>query len=475
MKPEVIKKLQKIIGEENVRTSTAERYVYGFDSSIHRHMADVVVRPKSTEQVAEVAKLANKYKIPVIPRGAGTALCGHSVPINGGIVIDLQGMNKVKEIRIEDLYCVVEPGVIYDELNRLLKPYRFFFPCAPGSGEVCTIGGMVAVNASGMRAIKYGATRDYVMALEVVLPTGDIMRCGTRTLKNASGYQLEKLFVGCEGTLGIITEITLKLAPLPRARAACLASFDVLEKAGNCVSALIAKPLLPSSIEIMDCICIRAVNKGFNNIFPDCQALLLVEVDGHPASVKEEIGHVEEVCRKTGATNIEITDEPKKMDAWTSGRKAVLPSLSRYGETFVSVSLADDMAVPISQIPKAVIAFQKIAEKNGVIVGTYGHASDGNLHTKLLIDPLSAEHWKRAEKAVGEIFDECVKLGGTVSGEHGSGISKAPYMIKERESALKAMFAIKKALDPNNIMNPDKMMQWNKSIIVALRYPVEVK
>ena len=421
--------------------------------------------------MSEIVKLANRTLTPIVPRGAGTAMCGHTVPLKGGIIMDLTAMNKIRELRIEDLYCKVEPGVIYDTLNAELGKHGFWFPTTPGSAEACTIGGMVATNASGMRAIKYGATRDYVLGLEVVLPTGEIIHTGTRTLKNSSGYQLDRLMVGSEGTLGVITEVTLRFAVKPKASAMTIAAFSSLVDAGRCVSNIIAKPLLPSAIELMDSVTIQAVNKCMNVGLPDCDAICMIEVDGHPAAVEEELKIVEDIARKSGAFSTEASSDKKKINEWTQARKAIMPSLSRYGEKFVSVALADDMSVPISKIPEAVEAFQKIAEANGVIVGTYGHSADGNLHTKMLVEPYSEESWKAGERAVGQIYDKVLELGGTVTGEHGVSITKAPYMQKERQDSLGAMRAIKKALDPNGIMNPGKMFDWEGSIISHLRYP----
>jgi glycolate oxidase len=475
LKQELLAQIRDIVGEDNFSTKIADLYVYGFDASIHHRNAEVIVRPTYTEQVSRVLKLANENKIAVLARGGGTGLCGSAVPLEGGIVMDMTRMNEIKEMRVEDLYCIVGPGVIYDKLNEALAPYKFFFPPTPGSGEACTIGGMVATNASGMRAIKYGATRDYVLGLEVVLANGEVTRVGTKTIKNSSGYQLERLFVGSEGTLGVITEVTLKIAPKPKKSAMAVAAFDSLEKAGKCVSAIIAKPLIPSAIELMDKICIKAVNKTMHVGFPDCEALCLIEVDGDPKVVEDEVKEVHQICRDVGAVSVEFSTDPKQMNKWTAGRKAVLPALSRYGPEFVSVSLADDMSVPISRIPETVVAFQKIAERNHVIVGTYGHAADGNLHTKMLLDPLSSESWKNGEKAVAEIFDAVIDVGGTVTGEHGVGISKAPYMQKERAQALKSMEIIKKALDPNDILNPGKLGEWKGSIIQYLRYPCKTK
>lgn len=471
MKKGVLQELEGIVGASRMSTKTADLYVYGFDASIHHKNPDVVVRPATAQQVSEIVKLANRTRTPIIPRGAGTAMCGHTVPLKGGIIVDLTQMNRIKEIRIEDLYCVVEPGVIYDKLNAELGKKGYWFPTTPGSGEACTIGGMVATNASGMRAIKYGATRDYVLGLEVVLPTGEIIHTGTRTLKNSSGYQLDRLMVGSEGTLGIITEINLRVTIKPKASGMTVAAFSSLYDAGRCVSAIIARPLMPSAIELMDSVCIKAVNKCMNVGLPDVEAICMIEVDGHPAAVEEEMVLVEEIARQTGAVSTEKSRDKKKIDEWTLARKAIMPSLSRYGEKFVSVALADDMSVPISKIPDAVTAFQRIAAENGVIVGTYGHSADGNLHTKMLVEPNSQESWRHGERAVGQIYDKVLELGGTVTGEHGVSITKAPYMQKERADSIAAMRAIKKALDPKNIMNPGKMFDWEGSIIQHLRYP----
>ncbi|MBM4237361.1 MAG: FAD-binding oxidoreductase, partial [Euryarchaeota archaeon] len=248
----MLAKIRDIVGESDCSTRVADLYTYGFDASIHHRMPEVVVRPRTTGQVSSLLRLANENGVPVLARGGGTGLCGSAVPLKGGIVLDMTKMDEIREIRVDDLYCIVGPGVIYDKLNEALAPKKFFFPPTPGSGEACTIGGMVATNASGMRAIKYGATRDYVLGLEVVLASGEVIRTGTKTIKNSSGYQLERLFVGSEGTLGVITEVTLRIAPKPKKAAMAVAAFDNLEKAGKCVSAIIAKPLIPSAIELMD-------------------------------------------------------------------------------------------------------------------------------------------------------------------------------------------------------------------------------
>jgi glycolate oxidase len=472
MDPEIIQKISSIVGEDNCKTTTAELYTYSMDAGIHKSMPDAVVRPQSAREVSELVKLANQLKFPIIPRGGGSALCGHSVPVDGGVIIDMQRMKAIKDIRVEDLYCVAEPGVICDDLNKALKQYGFWIP-GPSSSNVATIGGMVATNSSGDKALKYGATRDYVLGLEVVLPTGEIVRAGSRTIKNSGGYQFEKLFVGMEGTLGIITEIILKVIPLPEKKAAAVAVFEDLEKAGKCVSNIIAAKIIPSGLELMSNVCIRAVNKALDLGLPEVEAILLIEVDGEEAVIGKTIEKVSKICHESGAIKVDFTDDEKRIVELWKGRKGMIPALSKLNEDFVTVMLADDMSVPISQVPCAITEFQKISDKYEIIVASYGHAGDGNLHTKVLMDPTKKSHWDQAEVAVKEIYDVVLALGGTVTGEHGIALTKAPFFHKERGPLIPAMKAIKKAMDPNNIMNPHKMMDWEGNFITHLRYKVE--
>lgn len=472
MDQEIINKLSSIVGAENCKTNTAELYTYSMDASIHKAMPDAVVRPRTAKEVSEIVLLANEYKFPVIPRGGGSALCGHSLAINGGVIIDLQGMNKIKEIRVEDLYVVTEPGVICDDLNNALKQRGFWIP-GPSSSNVANVGGMVATNSSGDKALKYGATRDYVLGLEVVLPTGEIVQVGSRTIKNSGGYQLEKLFCGMEGTLGIITEIIMKVIPLPDTKAAAVAIFEDIEKAGQCVSNIIAARILPSGLELMSNVCIKAVNKALDLGLPEVEAILLIEVDGEKKIITDQIEKVSEICKSSGASSVEFTDDEKRIAELWKGRKGMIPALSKLNDEFVTVMLADDMSVPISKVPSAITEFQKISDKYDIIVASYGHAGDGNLHTKVLMDPTSKEHWCQAESAVEEIYDVVLRLGGTTTGEHGIAITKAPFFHKERASVIPTMKAIKRALDPNNIMNPNKLMDWEGGFITHLRYKIE--
>ncbi|MDD2532866.1 MAG: FAD-binding oxidoreductase [Candidatus Methanomethylophilaceae archaeon] len=467
----ICKSIEKIVGKEGYSTRTADLYTYGFDASIYHKTPDMVVQPRTTEQVSEILKIANAAKIPVVPRGAGTGLCGSAVPIMGGIVMDMSRMNRILKVSVADLWVEVEAGCIYDDLNKELSKHGFFFPVGPGSAEACLIGGMVANNASGMRAVKYGATRDYVLGVTFVKADGEIVHAGTKTIKDSSGYQLARLMCGSEGTLAVITEVTLKLAMKPKTSAYILAAFDNVQDAGRCVSALIAKPLIPASCELMDSVSIEAVNKARGNPLPDCNALCIIEVDGDPEPVERDMKTVEEIARSVGAISVTPTRDKKLIASWTAARKAVMTSLSALKPGHSSVSLADDMALPVSRIPEAVTAYQEIAKKYNVTVATYGHAADGNLHTKMLLDPTSKDDWDRGVAAVHEIFDATIALDGTVTGEHGVGISKAPDFMKERSTAIKTMREIKRAMDPNNILNPGKIDQWEGTILTNLRYP----
>ncbi|MDD4222408.1 MAG: FAD-binding oxidoreductase [Candidatus Methanomethylophilus sp.] len=468
----VIDEIEQVVGKGGYSLSPAVLYTYGFDASIYHNTPDIVIQPTSTEQVSALMKIASKHHIPVVPRGAGTGLCGAAVPIKGGMILAMQKMNKIVKLSVADLWVDVQAGCVYNDLNAELAKYGFFFPPSPGSAEACQVGGMVATNASGMRAVKYGATRDYVLGLTFVRADGEIVKCGTHTIKDASGYQLARLMCGSEGTLGVITEVTFKLTTKPKKSASCLCGFDSVVAAGKCISALIAKPLIPASCELMDNVSITAVNKALGNPLPAVNALIIVEVDGETDEIiQRDLKIVEETAKEQHATSVTPSFDKAQIARWTNARKSVLASLSALLPGHVSVSLADDMGVPVSKVPEAVAAFQRIAKAHNVTVATYGHASDGNLHTKMVLDPTDKGEWDRGVAAVGEIFDVCIKLGGTVTGEHGVGISKALSFQKERASELSSILAIKQAMDPENILNPGKAAQWRGNMLTHLRYP----
>ena len=462
-------KIKEIVGKENVAEDQATRYVYGSDASIHHHMPDIVVRPASTKEVSELLKLCNTERIPVTVRGAGTGLSGQAVPAKGGILLEMMRMNRIISVRVEDLYAEVEPGVVFAKLNEAIAPHGYWFPPAPGSGDVCTIGGMIGNSASGIRTVKYGATRDLVLGLEVVLADGSIIEVGNRGLKNASGYQLEKLFVGSEGTLGIVTKARMRIMPRPRSSGSLIASFDSLEAAGGAISQVYKNKLWPSALEIMDHNCIQAVKKAFGTPLPDTEALIIIEMDGDKRVVEEDLRAAAEICTKAGAGNIEFATDPVKIAMIWEARKSVLPAMARSGGRG-PVSLADDIGVPISKVPEVVKHFGDIARRHGIIIGAYGHAGEGNIHCKVLIDVKSEKEWEAGRKATMEIYETVLKAGGTTSAEHGIGITKAGAFKVERGPAVEVMRKIKRALDPNNILNPGKIFDAPDDMFSDNRY-----
>jgi glycolate oxidase len=471
----MLEELRAMVGDENVSDDVADRYVYGSDASMHQSSASVVVRPVSADEVQKILRFANGRKIPVVPRGAGTGESGSAVPIDGGIVLDLKRMDRILEVRPEDMFCRVEPGVVNDELNRQLKPCGFFFPPTPGSGKVCTIGGMIANNASGMRAVKYGATRDAVLGLKVVLANGDLVTMGSRTIIQASGYQLERVMVGSEGTLGVIVEATLRVRPLPEERAVGRAVFYQLSQAGDAISKIVARGIVPSALELMDEVAIKSVNKALGAGLPEVEALILFECDGVKASFHHEIEKIKRILEECGAFDIVISDDPQEMEKLWEVRSSIFPATSMYKENRIRATLAEDITAPVSKLRELVEGIHQIARDNDLLIGTYGHAGEGLIHTAFLVDPRLPDEWDRTRKAVDEVFALVRHLGGTTSGEHGIGISKAPYFKKERKDLLELMRGIKKVFDPNNILNPHKLMDAPEDFFTAtkLRYPVK--
>ncbi|HDS08673.1 MAG TPA: FAD-binding oxidoreductase, partial [Firmicutes bacterium] len=321
--------LTAIVGEKYVSDDIIDLYVYGSDASIHQKNPEIVVRPGTVEEVSKILKFANEKKIPVVARGAGSGMSGNAVPMSGGIILDLKRMDKILEIKPEDLYVRVEAGVVNDELNRVLKPYGFFFAPNPASGKICTIGGMVANNASGMRAVKYGATRDAVMGLKIVLATGEILDAGTRTLIESSGYQIERLMVGSEGTLGIIVEATLRLTPLPKEKSMGVAAFNTLSGAGEAISKIMSAGIIPSFLEYMDNVAIKSVNKMLNLNLPDVEAIVVFECDGIREEIDYNIERIKKVCTEQGATGIKVSSDPKEMNEIYLGRSKLFPAMSQ--------------------------------------------------------------------------------------------------------------------------------------------------
>ncbi|UCF57899.1 MAG: FAD-binding protein, partial [Deltaproteobacteria bacterium] len=383
MDDEIKQSLVNIVGEENYTDSLIDMVSYSYDASEHSHRPSCGVWVETTEQVAEILKLANREKIPVIPRGAGTGLSGMAVPVKGGIVLDLNRMNKIFKISIEDRLAVVQPGVVYADLEKVLAPDGFFFPPDPSSGNVATLGGNVATNAGGVKGAKYGTTRDYVLELEAVLPDGRIMRTGSKAMKSVSGYDLTRLFVGSEGTLGVITEITLKINPKPTATSTALATFDNLEDAGRAVSQIMHSGIIPSVLEILGKHTILAINQNTDLNLPEVEAMLLAETDGYTQEeTYYQIQKVIDVFNRNNPKEVkQAASEEEAAELWKA-RKSAYAVLARIMTHFV----LEDVTVPMAKVADLLRGVEAIAEKQDIQIATFGHAGDGNLHPQILYD-----------------------------------------------------------------------------------------
>lgn len=462
--PEIISRIRKIVGEERCFSKEVDLICYAYDSSLesqlNRWVPDLVVQPQHREQIVAIMKLANEYRIPVVPRGAGTGQCCGAVAHRGGIVLDMSLMNKILRYDLENLQVVVQPGIVHAELNQNLASYGFFFPPDPGSTKMCTLGGMIAFNSSGMRAVKYGTTKNYVLGLEVVLPTGEVMVTGgqrSRALKSVAGYDLTSLFVGSEGTLGIITAVRLKVLPLPEKRGLVVAFFDNLEASGEAVIQVFKSRLFPSAIEILDRSAIKAAIKYKPElVLPEVEAMLLFEVDGTPPGVAYEAQSIARVCENF-AFKVEWTDDPAKLNQLWTARSVVGAAAGQLKEGATRVYIGEDICVPIYRVPEALRRIQQIGERYGITIVTYGHIGDGNLHAAPVINTYDPSEIERVRKVGDEIHRMALELEGTTTGEHGVGLTRAVYMEEELGLSLELMRRLKKAIDPLNILNPGKM------------------
>jgi len=447
--------LAQIVGEKNFTDSLIDMVSYSYDASDHNHRPDAAVWPANKEQISQILILANKERFPVIPRGAGTGLTGAAVPIQGGLILDLCRINKILDIRIGDRLAVVQPGVVYSDLEKALAPYGFFFPPDPASAKVCTLGGNVATNAGGIRGAKYGVTRDYVLGLEVVLPDGRITRTGANCMKSSSGYDLTRIFVGSEGTLGIITEIILKIDPRPTATRTARALFPSLKDAGQSVGDIMHSGIIPSVLEILDTNTIKVLREQAGMDFPDVEAMILVETDGYTeGEAAFQMAKIIDVFRENHATRIqEAASIAEAEDLWRARRSAGSVA-AKLGVNNVS----EDVAVPMSKVPDMLDRISEVVAKYHLPFVIFGHAGDGNLHPRIMYDRSDPDQTLRVEMAVEEIFRLACEMGGTLTGEHGIGLAKAPYLTLEHDPvAMELMRAIKRLLDPNHILNPGKM------------------
>lgn len=453
---DALKQLKAIMtSEDRILQTAADLYSYAFDASFGTFLPDLVLQPTSTEEVAGIVKLANHYKIPLYPRGRGTSLSGGPLPVHGGIVLDFSLWNTKLEIDPGDMVAVVSPGVLTADINAKANAHGLMYPPDPSSAHVSTIGGNLAENSGGPRGLKYGVTKDYVIGLEVVTPEGEVIRTGGRTIKNVTGYDLTKLIVGSEGTLGIITEATLKLIPKPMATRTALVLFDDIVDSGRAISEVLTAGILPSKMEIMDQASILAVENYQPLGLPtDVEAILLLELDGHPHTLKEEMQVVATICKQVGAREVKIAQSDEEANVLWQARKLVSPAIVRIKPTKIS----EDATVPRSKIPDMFQRLKEIKERFNVDLVVFGHAGDGNLHPNIIADIRDKEEMTRVEQAVEAIFKAAIDLGGTLSGEHGIGLMKSPFMEMELGKAgLDMMKRIKKAWDPHNILNPGKI------------------
>jgi glycolate oxidase len=454
----LIKEFQSIMGPENVMTEEADRQVYAYDSAVLEPVIpEIVLRPPSSEALGRIVYLCNENRLPMTVRGSGTNLSGGTIPSKEhGVVVVTNGLNRILEINAQDLYARVEPGVITAPFARAVAEKGLFYPPDPGSQTVSTLGGNVAENAGGLRGLKYGVTKDYVMGIDFFDVEGNLITSGGRTVKCVTGLNLPGLMVGSEGTLGVFKEITFKLIPPPQASQAMMAVFDSVDQASETVSAIIAHQIVPCTLEFLDQFTIQTVEDFRHAGLPtSAKALLLIEVDGHPVQVEEEAEQVRNLCTGLGATQIQVAQSLAEKEAIWQARRDALPALARLKPTTV----LEDATVPRSKIPAMIRAINDIGARYDLTIGTFGHAGDGNLHPTILTDRRNKNEFERVERAIEEIFDAALSLDGTLSGEHGIGLAKQSFMGKELTAAtLDYSRKLKKALDPNSILNPGKII-----------------
>jgi glycolate oxidase len=446
--------LIRVVGEKNASFSREELVCYAYDATNKLSVPDAVVFPSTPEEISLVLKMANSEGFPVIPRGAGSGFSGGSVPVEGGVVVSFERMTKILEIDTENLVAIVEPGVVTWDLQQAVERLGLFYPPDPSSHRFSTIGGNIAECAGGPRAVKYGVTRDYVLGLEAVLPTGEIVTTGVRTAKGVVGYDLTKLLVGSEGTLGIVTKAVLKLLPLPEATKTMLATFPKMTDAAKAVSAIIRGKVIPSTLEIIDSVSIRCVEEYSKAGLPDVEAMLLIEVDGPKDGLERDCLTVEAICREHGAGAFRVAEDKEEVKKLWEARRSISAALFRVKPNKIN----EDIVVPRSKIPELVEGLGKISAARGVLIASFGHAGDGNIHVNVMYDKKSEAESAAAEAAVTEVFKLTLSLGGTISGEHGVGTAKQKYLEMELSpAAIEAMKRIKASFDPKGILNPGKI------------------
>jgi len=452
----VLDELRRLVGPREVLTSQEDLIPYSFDGTAALHQTPgCVVLVQSAGHIRGVLRLANETKTPVVTRGSGTGLSGGSLPVRDCIILCTVKMNKILEIDRANLTMLVEPGVTTLQVADAATSAGLFYPPDPGSMKISTIGGNVAENSGGLRGLKYGITRNYVMGLEVVLPDGEVLWTGNKCVKDVAGYSLRDLFIGSEGTLGVITKVLLKLIPKPAAKKTLVATFDAMDKAAQCVSDIIAARIIPCTMEFLDRTTIHCVEDYAKIGLPlDCEALLLMETDGHPAAVADEAAQMEAIARQNGALEVRVAKDEAEANQLASARRSAFGALARVSPT----TILEDATVPRSELAKMIRFVEAVAKKHKLRIGTFGHMGDGNLHPTFLTDERNQDEMRRIHEAFKEIFDEAIRLGGTITGEHGVGIAKKDFLPKfAGDAQMRVMRELRRALDPNAILNPGKM------------------
>jgi len=450
----LINKLETIVGTDNLFTTPEELSCYSYDATGRIFLPEAVALPGSAGEIAAILRLANRYGFPVVPRGAGTGMSGGSLPTAGGLVLATTRMNRILEIDPQNMIAVVEPGVVTGDLQTALKKYNLMYPPDPASLKFCTIGGNAAECAGGPSAVKYGVTKDYVIGLEIVLPTGEIMQTGVRTEKGVVGYDLIRLFIGSEGTLGIFTRLVLRVIPLPERKETYLLTFNSLARATGLVSGILAAGIRPCTLEYMDKTAIQVVRNHIQlSLPPETAALLLVEIDGSNAEVRGQQDQLVRYLQEQNITYLHAADEKEYTEIWLARR-----SISPATFSLKPHKISEDVVVPRSRIPELVSFTEDLARDLDLTVLTFGHAGDGNIHVNIMIDRANVKEAEKGAAARKKLFEFVVRLGGTLSGEHGIGITKAEFVpLEVDETALAVMQKIKRVFDPNNILNPGKI------------------
>ncbi|EGK07769.1 glycolate oxidase, subunit GlcD [Desmospora sp. 8437] len=454
--PEIQAELAAIVGEEQFRTDPESRISHSYDATpMYQSLPDGVIYPTSTDEVQKILRIASKHSIPVVGRGSGSNLSADTVPSKGGLVMVMTRMNRILELDRENHTLTVQPGVHTQRIHDTVEKEGLFYPPDPSSMAISTIGGNIAECSGGLRGLKYGTTKDYVLGLEAVLASGEVIRTGGKLYKDVAGYDLTKLLVGSEGTLAIITEATLKLIPLPESRRAMVAHYTDLDAAARTVSRILSEGIIPCTLEFMDQKTIQVVEEYANIGLPkEMAAILLIEQDGPPAIVEHDLRRIREICQESGATHLEVAQTEAEGTRVMAARRNALAALARLRPTLI----LEDTTVPRSEIASMVREINRIADKYQLNICTFGHAGDGNLHPTLLTDARDPSEIERAEQAFADIFAAAIRLGGTITGEHGVGLAKAPYLEwKTGRIALDVMKGIKKVFDPQGILNPGKI------------------